>query len=62
MGITTLAATGPRTNVYAARVAPRPRKPVAPAVSSMDLPNRAGQKGPVPMRGIVNALAPKGAR
>jgi hypothetical protein len=30
--------------------------PAVPVVSSMDLPNRAGQGGPVPMKGIVNSM------
>lgn len=53
-----------RTNTIAAgRPKPRPRmaKPEpAIATSSMDLPNRAGQKGPVPVKGIINGLVKRG--
>lgn len=56
---TTLASTSPRTGVLA-MPAGRKRPPrVVPVVSSMDMPNHAGQKGPVPMKGIVNSLVQK---
>ena len=59
---TTLASTAPRTNVYAAPAGRRKPRAQLPVVSSMDLPNAAGQKGPVPLKGIVNSMMLKRSR
>ena len=66
----TFGSVGQRTKVAAMPARPglgaHPRRPKmsvpepAMATSSMDLPNRAGQKGPVPVKGIVNAMMKRG--
>jgi hypothetical protein len=62
----TYGSAGQRTNAAAMPAGPAVRRPgtrpkmatpePAMATSSMQLPNRAGQKGPGPVKGIVNGM------